>query len=135
MRTAPARIRQVRRGDNPWFEVVLIEGRNRELRKMFAAVGHFVEKIRRVGYGPLALDVEPGMIRELDAQELAQLRKAADGTLRTPKTKDVRRRNLIDSGRLPTVASRPSSQKPYGAKSFDERPAAGAKRLPAEAGV
>ncbi len=94
---------------------------------MFEEIGHFVEKIRRVGYGPLILDQEPGKLRELDDRELAQLRKAADGTLRTPKTKDVRRRNLIDSGRLPTVASRPSSQKPYGAKSFDERPAAGPK--------
>jgi 23S rRNA pseudouridine2605 synthase len=56
VRTSPARIRQVRQGDNPWYEVVLIEGRNRELRKMFEEVGHFVEKIRRVGYGPLVLD-------------------------------------------------------------------------------
>ncbi len=53
VRTAPARIRQVRVGENPWYEVVLTEGRNRELRKMFAAIGHFAEKIRRVGYGPL----------------------------------------------------------------------------------
>ncbi|MGA2560398.1 MAG: pseudouridine synthase [Terracidiphilus sp.] len=97
VRTSPARIRQVRQGDNPWYEVVLIEGRNRELRKMFEEIGHFVEKIRRVGYGPLILDQEPGNMRELDAQELEQLRKAADGKLRTPKAKDVRRQNRIDS--------------------------------------
>ncbi len=60
VRTAPAQVRQVRQGDNPWYEVVLIEGRNRELRKMFEEIGHFVEKIRRVGYGPLVLDQEPG---------------------------------------------------------------------------
>ena len=66
VRTSPARIRQVRQGDNPWYEVVLIEGRNRELRKMFEEVGHFVEKIRRVGYGPLVLDQEPGNLRELN---------------------------------------------------------------------
>ena len=101
VRTAPARIRQVRQGDNPWYEVVLIEGRNRELRKMFEEIGHFVEKIRRVGYGPLVLDQEPGNLRELDPQELEQLRKAADGTLRTPKSKQIRRRNIADS--LPTV--------------------------------
>jgi 23S rRNA pseudouridine2605 synthase len=97
VRTSPARIRQVRQGDNPWYEVVLIEGRNRELRKMFEEIGHFVEKIRRVGYGPLILDQEPGNLRELDAQELILLRKAADGTLRTPKSKEIRRRNLIDA--------------------------------------
>jgi 23S rRNA pseudouridine2605 synthase len=135
VRTSPARIRQVRQGDNPWYEVVLIEGRNRELRKMFEEVGHFVEKIRRVGYGPLILDQEPGNLRELDASELALLRQAADGKLRTPKSKDVRRRNLIDAGKLPTVASRPTgarparpvAAKPFAAKSFDERPAPGPK--------
>ncbi|MGO9336265.1 MAG: pseudouridine synthase [Terracidiphilus sp.] len=97
VRTSPARIRQVRQGDNPWYEVVLIEGRNRELRKMFEEIGHFVEKIRRVGYGPLILDQEPGNLRELDAQELELLRKAADGKLRTPKAKEIRRRNIVDS--------------------------------------
>ncbi|HWG21369.1 MAG TPA: pseudouridine synthase [Terracidiphilus sp.] len=79
VRTAPARIRQVRSGDNPWFEVALIEGRNRELRKMFEEIGHHVEKIRRVGYGPLILDLEPGQMRELDSQELDLLRRAAEG--------------------------------------------------------
>jgi 23S rRNA pseudouridine2605 synthase len=117
VRTSPARIRQVRQGDNPWYEVVLIEGRNRELRKMFEEVGHFVEKIRRVGYGPLILDQEPGNLRELDEQELDLLRKAADGKLRTPKAKEIRRRNLSDS--LPP-------QKPA-FKARGTRPAAGPK--------
>jgi 23S rRNA pseudouridine2605 synthase len=117
VRTSPARIRQVRQGDNPWYEVVLIEGRNRELRKMFEEVGHFVEKIRRVGYGPLILDQEPGKLRELDEQELELLRKAADGKWKTPKAKEVRRRNLVDS--LP--AEKPAF------RSRSERPAAGPK--------
>jgi 23S rRNA pseudouridine2605 synthase len=102
VKTSPARIRQVRQGDNPWFEVVLIEGRNRELRKMFEEIGHFVEKIRRIGYGPLVLDQEPGNLRELDEQELDLLRKVAAGTYKTPKSKDVRRRNQMDA-QLPTV--------------------------------
>ena len=130
VRTSPARIRQVRQGDNPWYEVVLIEGRNRELRKMFEEVGHFVEKIRRVGYGPLVLDQEPGNLRELDASELDLLRKAADGTLRTPKSKDLRRRNLVDAGKLPTVLPRATGARPtkaFAAKSFEERPAPGPK--------
>jgi 23S rRNA pseudouridine2605 synthase len=81
-RSAPARIRQVRHGDNPWYEVVLTEGRNRELRKMFAAIGHFAEKIRRVGYGPLELDVEPGKMRELTADEVDALRRTAEGRMK-----------------------------------------------------
>jgi 23S rRNA pseudouridine2605 synthase len=110
VRTSPARIRQVRQGDNPWYEVVLIEGRNRELRKMFEEVGHFVEKIRRVGYGPLVLDQEPGHLRELEPVELDALRKAAEGKLRTPKSKELRRRNLLDAGLLPTVLPKPSGR-------------------------
>jgi pseudouridine synthase len=102
--TAPAAIRQVRRGDNPWFEVVLIEGRNRELRKMFSAVGHFVEKIRRVGYGPLVLDLEPGKFRELDPEELAALRLAAAGKLKPRRPQTAKR----DATALPTVSARPS---------------------------
>jgi 23S rRNA pseudouridine2605 synthase len=86
--TAPASVREIRKGDNPWFEVVIIEGRNRELRKMFEQIGHFVEKIRRVGYGPLVLDVEPGVFRELTPDEVTALRLTAEGKLkpRRPRT-------------------------------------------------
>ncbi|HTW48620.1 MAG TPA: pseudouridine synthase, partial [Acidobacteriaceae bacterium] len=68
--TAPARIRLLRDADNPWYEMVLIEGRNREIRKMFEEIGHHAEKIRRVGYGPLVLDLEPGRTRELTLEEV-----------------------------------------------------------------
>jgi 23S rRNA pseudouridine2605 synthase len=87
VRTAPARVRQVREGDNPWYEVVLTEGRNRELRKMFSAVGHFVEKIRRVGYGPLVLDLEPGKVRELTLDEVNKLRLTAEGRMKPRRVK------------------------------------------------
>jgi 23S rRNA pseudouridine2605 synthase len=100
VRTAPARIRPVREGDNPWYEVVLIEGRNRELRKMFSAVGHFVEKIRRVGYGPLVLDVEPGKLRELTREEVNALRLTAEGKLK-PKRLRVGRIPLVEAWRAP----------------------------------
>lgn len=78
--TQPARITMIRDTDNPWYEVVLVEGKNREIRKMFEEVGHFVEKIRRVGFGPLVLDVEPGEIRELTEKEVTQLKRAGRGT-------------------------------------------------------
>jgi 23S rRNA pseudouridine2605 synthase len=128
VRTSPARIRQVRQGDNPWYEVVLIEGRNRELRKMFEEIGHFVEKIRRVGYGPLVLDQEPGNLRELQAGEVDALRLVAEGKLRTPKSKELRRRNAADKAMLPTVVPKPTVHKrpakPFAPKPFDEGSAA-----------
>ncbi len=77
--TQPADIRLVRSADNPWYEVTLTEGRNRQIRKLFEEIGHFVEKIRRVGYGPLVLDVPPGEVRELTAEEVLTLQRAARG--------------------------------------------------------
>lgn len=74
--TAPAKVRLFRDAENPWYELVLIEGRNREIRKMFEEIGHHVEKIRRIGYGPLVLDLEPGEARELTEQEVEKLRRA-----------------------------------------------------------
>jgi 23S rRNA pseudouridine2605 synthase len=77
--TQPASIRLVRDAENPWYEVILTEGRNRQLRKLFEEIGHFVEKIRRVGYGPLVLDVAPGEIRELSEDEVLSLQRASVG--------------------------------------------------------
>ena len=82
VRTAPARIKLIREGDNPWLEVTIVEGRNRQVRKMFEEVGHHVEKIRRVQYGPLSLDVPPGEFRSLSLEEVAKLKKAASGSRR-----------------------------------------------------
>jgi len=73
VRTAPAKIQIIREAANPWYEVTLIEGRNRQIRRMFEEIGHHVEKIKRVRYGPLQLDVHPGEYRKLTAQEVAKL--------------------------------------------------------------
>ncbi len=77
--TAPARISLARGGANPWYEVTLTEGRNRQLRKMFEEIGHHVEKIRRIGYGALVLDVPTGEFRELTPGEVQALGRAAAG--------------------------------------------------------
>ena len=76
LKTAPTRIRSIREADNPWYEVTLIEGKNRQIRRMFEAIGHHVEKIRRVRYGPLQLDVPPGDFRHLTLKEVARLKSA-----------------------------------------------------------
>ncbi len=76
VRTAPARIELVHDAANPWYEVSLIEGRNRQIRRMFEEIDHHVEKIKRVRYGPLQLDVEPGKFRHLTSKEVGQLKAA-----------------------------------------------------------
>jgi 23S rRNA pseudouridine2605 synthase len=76
VKTAPAKIRIIREAANPWYEITLIEGRNRQIRRMFQQVGHHVEKIKRVRYGPLQLDVPPGEYRRLTAQEVTRLKNS-----------------------------------------------------------
>jgi 23S rRNA pseudouridine2605 synthase len=76
VKTAPAKIRLLKQAANPWYEVTLIEGRNRQIRRMFEQVGHHVEKIKRVRYGPLELDVESGRFRPLTVEEVGRLKAA-----------------------------------------------------------
>jgi 23S rRNA pseudouridine2605 synthase len=79
VRTGPAAVRIVKQAANPWYEITLIEGRNRQIRRMFEAVGHHVEKIKRVRYGPLSLDVPPGEYRSLTLKEVQRLKSASAG--------------------------------------------------------
>src|SRR5207247_9832772 len=48
VKTSPAKIRLVEDGANPWYEVILIEGSNRQIRGMFQRVGGMVERLERV---------------------------------------------------------------------------------------
>jgi len=70
--TAPARVRRVR---GNLIEVSIREGRNRQLRRMCAAVNHPVLELRRVGFGPLRLGgLETGEHRRLSFSEVERLR-------------------------------------------------------------
>jgi 23S rRNA pseudouridine2605 synthase len=77
VKTSPAKIRLTEDATNPWYEVVLIEGRNRQIRRMFLEVGFLVEKIKRVQLGPITLDVPPGKFRPLSKSEIFQLKNLA----------------------------------------------------------
>ncbi len=70
-RTLPAKIKALEvRPSNAWYEVTLAEGRNRQIKKMFALFGKRVLKIRRVAIGPLSLEgLAPGEVRKLTARE------------------------------------------------------------------
>ena len=76
-RTYPAGVRVVR--DTALYSDILVtihEGRNRQVRRMFDAVGHKVLLLRRVRFGPLELgDLRRGQWRELTDAELEQLRR------------------------------------------------------------
>jgi len=104
VQTAPAQVRLVREAENPWYELTLIEGKNRQIRRMFEEIGHHVEKIKRVRYGPLSLDVPPGEFRVLSPEEVELLQRS--GTSRAPAS----RRNSTRRGDTRTRGHRRSSR-------------------------
>ena len=75
-RTSPAHVRQVEPG---LLEVVIAEGRKRQVRRMCEAVGHEVIGLERVAFGPLRLEgLAGGQSRRLAPAEVERLRKAAE---------------------------------------------------------
>ncbi|HED33255.1 MAG TPA: pseudouridine synthase [Gammaproteobacteria bacterium] len=68
-----------RRGINHWYHVVLMEGRNREVRRMWEAVNLRVSRLMRVRYGSVMMkkSLRPGQYRELDAKEVRELAELA----------------------------------------------------------
>jgi pseudouridine synthase len=82
-RTAPAKVRlvdppQKRSADQTTIELAIHEGRQRQVRKMFDAIGHPVVRLRRVRIGPIEdPDIPAGHWRELTPRELAALRRTA----------------------------------------------------------
>jgi 23S rRNA pseudouridine2605 synthase len=63
-------------GTNHWYHVVLMEGRNREVRDLFASQGVAVNRLKRVRYGPVILPawLPRGAWEEMGADDVAQLR-------------------------------------------------------------
>jgi 23S rRNA pseudouridine2605 synthase len=75
-RTAPAKIKLIRKAENPWYEVRLTEGRQNQIRIMFTHFHRLVEKLRRVKIGYLTLGgLPPGMWRYLSPEEVEHFQK------------------------------------------------------------
>lgn len=106
--TAPCQARiKAETDNNSLIEIVLHEGRNRQVRRMLEAVNHPVRALRRVGFANLDLEgVPPGTVRELLPGEVRQLRKAAVEKPAKPKNRSSK------------PASRPS--KPRLARKIEE---------------
>ena len=67
-------------GVNKWYNVVLKEGRNREVRRIFEHFGLTVSRLVRTGFGPIGLPnrLKRGQFYELNAAEVASVMKWAD---------------------------------------------------------
>ena len=79
-RTAPAKIKFLQDTDtNAWYEVLLHQGRNQQVRRMFEMIGHSVVKLRRVRIGFLTDEtLKPGYWRYLAPAEVSRLMRNRD---------------------------------------------------------
>lgn len=99
-------------GANTWYKVTIAEGRNREVRRLFEAVGHAVSRLIRIRYGSVVLPrgLRRGTWVELSARDVAQLANAV-GLDANPEP--MRRAGSPGPGRAP---GRPTGRAPNGGK-------------------
>ena len=87
------------RGANHWYHVILKEGRNREVRRMWESQGVKVSRLIRVRFGPVSLPrrLRPGKYQELVRQEVNALYRSVD--LKPPRIPQQRSAGRKKSGR------------------------------------
>jgi len=106
---------------NQWFSVVLSEGRNREVRRLWESQGVQVNRLKRIRFGPIALSSreKKGRWRELDASEIKDLCALVDLKPRTaaPGTKSKRAAVKGKSwSRTPTLKRKTADPRGRGSK-------------------
>ena len=98
-------------GANRWYRVTISEGRNREVRRMFEAVGHAVSRLIRIRYGAMVLPrgLKRGAWMELDEHDIRALMQAAGMPSQPrPQAAPGRSRSAADrGGARPALRSRP----------------------------
>lgn len=112
------RVKKLRsKGRSSILEVVLGEGRNREIRRLFARLGHKVMQLERVQFGPLELrNVAPGRYRALTKKEMKLLtdfiengpeRRKSDESKRPRRKKSAAKRQRPQADRPQTIEVSP----------------------------
>jgi len=83
-RTAPCRVGFLKETEeNCWLEMVLFEGRNRQVKRMWEKLGYLVLKLKRVGFAGLSLGrLQPGESRALRPAEVQRLKKVTAANAR-----------------------------------------------------
>lgn len=100
-------------GSNCWYRVTISEGRNREVRRMFEAVGHAVSRLIRIRYGAMVLPrgLKRGAFVELREYDIRSLMQAAGAKapLQSGPSQDNRAERANSRRRGNSVGPRPST--------------------------
>lgn len=118
-----------KQGDSTWLRIVLCEGKNREIRRMLAKLGHKVLRLRRIAIGPIRLDKLPqGKSRKLHLHEVQLLRETVEAKLQKRLKKSSRsepdRASAKVSAPSPTSAKLSESQRSSAKLSGEKRSSA-----------
>lgn len=119
-------------GANCWYRVTIAEGRNREVRRMFEAVGHAVSRLIRIRYGSVMLPkgLRRGVWLELDHRDVARLTEAAGMVLDSEEVartaKPTRNTSRASPSRRQGQGPRPSAPRLVDGPNMPRTP--GAKR-------
>ena len=106
-----------------WLEMVLAEGRNREIRRMLASIGHKVRTLKRVAIGPLKLeDLPKGAHRKLTPTELKALKRATAKEVKPTRRRPSRIKKR-PSGSMENVSDRRKAKAKEAAKATTRTPA------------
>jgi 23S rRNA pseudouridine2605 synthase len=106
-------------GANTWYRVTISEGRNREVRRLFEALGHAVSRLIRIRYGAMVLPrgLKRGAWLELDERDIRALTQASGGPLSSERAQGEgdgksrnRRRGNRGGGPRPDGANRGNGQ-------------------------
>jgi 23S rRNA pseudouridine2605 synthase len=117
---APCKIQRVKEGENPWYKVILIEGKNNQIRRMFETIGYRVSKLKRVqigflsdphlsssGYRPLT----PAEVERFLKMKTEKMSIANDGEPLSSPVSPVAAKSGSRQGRAKRIAARIPSQK------------------------
>lgn len=105
-------------GRNQWFHVTLREGRNREVRRLWEAIGAKVSRLIRIKYANIELDprLKAGQYRELNVNEINKLRSLA--SLKPLSDKEIARTPILNAQKKPLKEQKRDNQRRVSKGSF-----------------